>query len=178
MLETSTNPLFLRHDLICVFTAVPSIVIGLECTEHTCYDIILINHDWENTNAIEFVRILRNLGVQTPLIMVHSDLCPQCMHEYHAIFCSFLQKPFSANALAEAIYTSLYHHIQNVRENNYTNDYLAVLSADTMDSISTNIDCFAGQCDFDSFYLSTLSLENETVDQKVNVNSTEPDSLP
>ena len=98
MLETSTNPLFLRHDLICVFTAVPSIVIGLECTEHTCYDIILINHDWENTNAIEFVRILRNLGVQTPLIMVHSDLCPQCMHEYHAIFCSFLQKPFSANA--------------------------------------------------------------------------------
>lgn len=176
MLETSTNPLFLRHDLICVFTAVPSIVIGLECTEHTCYDIILINHDWENANAVQFARILRNIGAQTPLILVQNDKCPQFIQEHHAIFCSFLQKPFSANTLVEAIYTSLHHHIQHVRETNY--DHQSVRSADTMDSSSTNIDCFAGQCDFDSFYLSQFSLENDTGDQITIVNPSDPDILP
>ena len=99
MLESSTIPSFLKQGLICIFTVVPNIYFGLQCTEHTCYDIILISHDLKYSNAIHFARSLRNIGVQTPIILVQNDLSLHVMHEHGAMFCSLLQKPFSANTL-------------------------------------------------------------------------------
>ena len=172
MLESSTIPSFLKQGLICIFTVVPNIYFGLQCTEHTCYDIILISHDLKYSNAIHFARSLRNIGVQTPIILVQNDLSLNVMHEHGAMFCSLLQKPFSANTLVVAICTSIQQHIELVREKAFFDDYLAALSHDAMDASNTNMDdCFAGTCDFDSFYLSQCSVVDDTADQKTASNS-------
>lgn len=47
---------------------------GLECTEHTEYDAIFIMNDLKCTlKAFDFLRIIRNIGISTPLILLHDQ---------------------------------------------------------------------------------------------------------
>ena len=72
VLETFTNPIFLKHGFICAFTVVSNPIAALEFTEHTCYDVILINQDVPlfGISAGEFVRYFRNMGACAPIILV------------------------------------------------------------------------------------------------------------
>ena len=93
VLETITNPIFLKHGFICAFTVVSNPIAALEFTEHTCYDVILINQDVPlfGISAGEFVRYFRNMGACAPIILVflffstdviivlQIDVCSVCM---------------------------------------------------------------------------------------------------
>jgi hypothetical protein len=56
---------------------------GLECTEHTEYDAIFIMNDPKCTlKAFDFLRIIRNIGIATPLILLHDqDFRPEISAE-------------------------------------------------------------------------------------------------
>lgn len=104
---------FLSSNFLCVFTVASNIFTGLEFTEHTCYDIILINHDLtRNIDAVKFKRILRKVGVQTPLILVKEDSSSDLLEvEGGSLFSCVLQKPFSSTVLCEAMHFSLKRNI-------------------------------------------------------------------
>ena len=111
MLEAAvaTTPSFLSSKFLCVFTVASNIFTGLEFTEHTCYDIILINHDLtRNIDAVKFARILRKVEVQTPIIFVNEDSSSDLLEEEGgSLFSCLLQKPFSSSVLCEAMFFSL-----------------------------------------------------------------------
>ena len=45
---------------------------ALECTEHTNFDAIFIMNDPKCTlKAFDFLRIIRNIGLSTPVILLH-----------------------------------------------------------------------------------------------------------
>ena len=67
-------------------------IAALEFTEHTCYDVILINQDVPlfGISAGEFARYFRNMGACAPIILVlifsvhviivlQIDVCNACM---------------------------------------------------------------------------------------------------
>ena len=105
LLETAVIPFFHSLNSICVFTVVSNIQTGLEFTEHTCYDVILINHDLsQGIDAVQFGRIFRNIGAQTPIILVKEEVSSDLLEaDGGSLFCCLLQKPFSARVLFEAI---------------------------------------------------------------------------
>lgn len=71
VLEKFTNPIFVKNGFVCVFTVVANASLGLEFTEHTCYDIILISQDLAcGISAEDFVHRFRSIGVLTPIILV------------------------------------------------------------------------------------------------------------
>jgi hypothetical protein len=69
VLEDALN---LKTSGVFAFTVVDNPFIGLECTEHTDYDAIFISSD-ENAdlNAWDFLRLLRNIGCEIPIILLH-----------------------------------------------------------------------------------------------------------
>eukprot|EP01035_Chromulina_nebulosa_P025514 gene25514-33304_t len=117
MLEAATSPIFLSREFLCIFTVVSNISTGLECTEHTCYDVILINHDLNNgVNAFQFARTLRNVGAKTPIILVNEEVSSDLLHiDGGSLFCCLLQKPFSARVLCDAILTSMEQNIIKIQ---------------------------------------------------------------
>ena len=69
VLEDALN---LKTNGVFAFTVVDNPFIGLECSEHTDYDAIFISSN-ENAdlNAWDFLRLLRNIGCQIPIILLH-----------------------------------------------------------------------------------------------------------
>jgi len=101
-LEEATAQLLQTFSLVCVFTVVNNAFAAIECTEHTCFDAIVIekNLPSHGIDSLDFVRVLRNVGALTPIILLYendTDVADT------AHFCCALQKPFSANSLCEAI---------------------------------------------------------------------------
>lgn len=91
------------------FTVVPNGFLGLECTEHTCYDIIIIQSSLPQINAVQFLQILRKVGAETPVVLL-IDLT--VADEWIDIqdndakdlgFTAILRKPFSTNHLCMLI---------------------------------------------------------------------------
>ncbi|RYG97031.1 hypothetical protein EON65_53475, partial [archaeon] len=66
VLEESTSQL----NFYCSFTVVPNAFVALECTQHTCYDLIISRLHLAQLNAAEMIKILRNVGCQTPLVVM------------------------------------------------------------------------------------------------------------
>ena len=127
LLETAIIPFFHSVNSICVFTVVSNIQTGLEFTEHTCYDVILINHDLsQGIDAVQFGRIIRNIGAQTPIILVKEEVSSDLLEaDGGSLFCCLLQKPFSARVLFEAILFGMKQNILSLTrahsiENNAT----------------------------------------------------------
>ncbi len=66
MLEDSTA--HLAHT--CVFTVVPNAFIALECTEHTCYHLIIATKNLIDLHAIDMMKILDAVGATTPVVVL------------------------------------------------------------------------------------------------------------
>lgn len=102
VLEKCTDQL----DEYCVsFTVVPNCFVGLECTEHTCFDLIIVQSSIPQIKALEFLNILRAVGAPTPVVLL-VDLA--IVDEWCDIqesgakdlgFTAILRKPFSTNHL-------------------------------------------------------------------------------
>ena len=61
-----------KRNAVFSFTVVDNPFVGLECSEHTDYDAIFISSN-ENAdlNAWDFLRLLRNIGCQVPIVLLH-----------------------------------------------------------------------------------------------------------
>lgn len=102
VLEKSTESL---EEYCFSFTVVPNGFIGLECTEHTCYDLVIVKSSMQQIGAIEFLNILRTVGAPTPIVLLvdltisdeWSDIEESRAKELG--FAAILRKPFSAGHL-------------------------------------------------------------------------------
>jgi CheY-like chemotaxis protein len=91
------------------FTVVPNAFLGLECTEHTSYDIIIIQASLPQINAVHFLNILKTVGAQTPVVLLVDltiadewiDIQDKDAKELG--FTAILRKPFSTNHLCNLI---------------------------------------------------------------------------
>ena len=100
ILENSTSLL----NLQCCFTVVPNAFIGLECTEHTNFDIIFVQYNLENFGAVDMLRVLRVAGVLTPVILLTAvDEGATDENVLTLGFDGVLRKPFSPRALCNLI---------------------------------------------------------------------------
>ena len=87
------------------FTVVPNAFLGLECTEHTSYDIIIIQASLPQINAVQFLQILRKVGAETPVVLlIDLTVADEWIHiqdndAKDLGFTAILRKPFSTNHL-------------------------------------------------------------------------------
>ena len=166
MLEAATAPFFHFTDFLCVFTVVSNIYTGLECTEHTCYDVILINHDLKKgINAIQFARSLRNIGARMPIILVGDQSSSDLLHmDSGTLFCCLLQKPFSASVLSEVILTSMERNIASIRLENRSQMHVnELITSDTKRNYNNDVNNRTNN--------NTSSLDNNLFFHSLNINS-------
>ena len=85
---------------VCVFTVAHNAFIGLECTELTCYDVIIVTKDLLHFNAIDFKNVLKAVGCPTPIVLMVEEHDPITDHDIlqEGFFCP-LKKPFSMDTL-------------------------------------------------------------------------------
>ena len=130
MLESASLSL-VSLGLMCSFTVVSNCFIGLECTEHTCYDLIIAKKETnrklqcqQDLSVFDMLKVLRNVGVDIPIILLFdasdkSDTLSKClemeasMEENCLSFCCAISKPFSSNDLATSIKLALGTQNQN-----------------------------------------------------------------
>ena len=111
--------------LMCTFTVVSNCFIGLECTEHTCYDLMIAKKETsrklqfqQDLSVFDMLKVLRNVGVDTPIILLFDstdkpDTLSKCsemesnMNDNYPSFCCAISKPFSSNDLATSIKIAL-----------------------------------------------------------------------
>lgn len=96
MLEQSTE----NANYSCVFTVVSNAFIGLECSEHTCYDFIIVKKDMQHLGAIDMLNVLKAVGCPTPLVVLldEHDNCSD--YDSNALgFFAALRKPLSTKIL-------------------------------------------------------------------------------
>lgn len=54
-----------------IFTVVTSLFAALECSEHSCFNTIFVSSKFEqDMNAFDFLKVLRNVGASTPIILL------------------------------------------------------------------------------------------------------------
>lgn len=116
-----------KSQFLCIFTVVQNPFMGLECTEHTEFDAIFIMNDVKCTlKAYDFLRIIRNIGMMTPLILLHDqDFRPDMSNEpglpasgFNAPnttstllkFSNTLKKPFTCRDICLLIDQMFYFH--------------------------------------------------------------------
>ena len=66
MLEQSTED----TNYSCAFTVVPNAFIGLECSEHTSYDLIIAKKDMQHLGATDMMNVLHAVGSPTPIVLL------------------------------------------------------------------------------------------------------------
>ena len=102
MLEQSTE----QTNYCCAFTVVPNAFIGLECSEYTCYDLIIAKKDMQHLAAIDMLKVLRAVGSTTPVVLLLDEV--DTTHDLAAEssgFFSVLRKPLSTRVLCCLIET-------------------------------------------------------------------------
>jgi len=121
--------------LVCVFTVVNNAFGALECTEHTCYDAIVIekNLPSHGIDSLDFVNVLRNVGALTPIILLYEEGTDV---GDISKYCCALRKPFTANSLCEAILFAKNFTSERFEECGSENSYYPVNSEDYVGSIS------------------------------------------
>lgn len=98
--------------LLCVFTVVGNGFIGLECTEHTCFDVLIVTKDMPHLGAIDFKNVLRAVGCPTPIIVLldEDDRLEESEVTQLGFFCA-LRKPFNTQKLCTAMGQVMNRHI-------------------------------------------------------------------
>ena len=66
-LEEATSSL---ASFTCSFTVVQNAFIGLEFSECMSYDIIFINKDLKDFNALQFIKVLKNAGSPSEVVLL------------------------------------------------------------------------------------------------------------
>lgn len=62
------------ESFTCVFMVVPDALIGIECTEHSAFDLIFVSQDLkQDLSAYAFLRSLRAVGATTPIVLLISE---------------------------------------------------------------------------------------------------------
>jgi DNA-binding response OmpR family regulator len=134
MLEQSTE----NTNYSCVFTVVSNAFIGLECSEHTCYDFIIVRKDMQHLGAIDMLNVLKAVGCPTPLVVLldEHDNCSD--YDSNALgFFAALRKPLSTKILCTLIEAIV---------NRYTAALSSSGSSSHSSSSSSNLDISSNSC--------------------------------
>lgn len=105
MLEQHTSHL----EYVCVFTVVSNAFIGLECTEHTFYDLIMIKNNLPHLQAIDMMKIIHMVGSRTPFILLVDlrEVVNYTELTTSSLFFDILRKPYSVQDLCTTIKCAL-----------------------------------------------------------------------
>ena len=107
MLEQSTED----TNYCCIFTVVPNAFIGLECSEHTCYDLIIAKKDMQHLGATNMLGVLHAVGSPTPVVLLLDELDNTNDYDAHSLgFFSVLRKPLSTRVLCNLIEAVMNRH--------------------------------------------------------------------
>ena len=89
---------------VCVFTVAHNAFIGLECTELTCYDVIIVTKELPHFAGIDFKNVLNAVGCPTPIVLLVDENDPITDYDIHHLgfFCP-LKKPFSMATLCSVL---------------------------------------------------------------------------
>lgn len=101
-------------DSVCVFTVAHNAFIGLECTELTCYDVIIVTKELPHFAAIDFKNVLNSVGSPTPIVLLIDENDPISDYDVHHLgfFCP-LKKPFSMDTLCSVLQRVITRHISS-----------------------------------------------------------------
>ena len=102
MLEQSTE----QTIYSCAFTVVPNAFIGLECSEYTCYDLIIAKREMQHLAAADMLSVLRAVGSMTPIVLLIDEKDDTDDRKAQSLgFFSVLRKPLSTRVLCNLIET-------------------------------------------------------------------------
>eukprot|EP01041_Mallomonas_annulata_P013272 gene13272-28102_t len=93
------------HGLLSTFTVVSSTLTGIDCTEHTSYDIIFIKDCYDDLGAADFVGLLRTIGNLVPVVLlvgIEDDVNDDNIRLFG--FSGVLRIPFSTKSLCRVIH--------------------------------------------------------------------------
>eukprot|EP01041_Mallomonas_annulata_P001222 gene1222-2375_t len=102
LLENGTQ----SHGVLATFTVVSSAFTGIDCTEHTSYDIIFVEDCNDGFGAADFVGLLRTIGNPVPVVLlvgIEDDINDDHIRSFG--FSGVLRKPFSPKSLCRVIHT-------------------------------------------------------------------------
>lgn len=109
MLERHTSSLIHSAGMLCVFTVVPNAFMGFEYTEHTCFDMIILQKTTQSTQDIgsdQFVQLLRGIGAMTPVVLLH-DRGESPEEVPMSLYSNLLANPFSSRDLCALVEQTL-----------------------------------------------------------------------
>jgi DNA-binding response OmpR family regulator len=107
MLEQSTE----ETNYSCAFTVVPNAFIALECSEYTCYDLIIAKKDMQHLGARDMLNVLHAVGSPTPVVLLLDEHDNSVDHDAQTVgFFSVLRKPLSTRVLCNLIETIMNRH--------------------------------------------------------------------
>jgi DNA-binding response OmpR family regulator len=107
MLEQSTE----ETNYSCAFTVVPNAFVALECSEYTCYDLIIAKKDMQHLGARDMLNVLHAVGSPTPVVLLLDEHDNSVDHDAQTVgFFSVLRKPLSTRVLCNLIETIMNRH--------------------------------------------------------------------
>ena len=99
---------------VCVFTVAHNAFIGLECTELTCFDVIIVTKEMPHFAAIDFKNVLKAVNCPTPIVLLVEEHDPITEHDIHQLgYFSLLKKPFCMDALCWLLQRVITRHMSS-----------------------------------------------------------------
>lgn len=137
-LQKETSHVF--DTFMCVFHVVSDPLLGLECTDHTSFDMVFVDYDESQTfHAYSFLRSLRTSGSMIPVVLLIGesiaegspiDGLPAIGYDAAPTdrFTSCLRRPYTKRGLCEVIRSIMLPHNNNVNrsvDNNHVDNSFA-----------------------------------------------------
>lgn len=134
-MEEETNDMF--ETAVCIFTVVPDLLVAIEYTEHTAFNLVFISEDSQvGLTASGFLKSLRMVGCTIPVVLLRDGFdgseelaaqIPQCdadddfgrrnttlinvsdaANGDDVHFAAHLRKPFTKRDLCDVIHSTLF----------------------------------------------------------------------
>jgi len=171
LLEESMSSLIGVHF---AFTVVSNPFIGLECTDHTEFDVIFISSFmYSDINGWDFAKILRNIGSEVPIILVLNQdeespfssygISADMSTTFGLYFFSVLKKKYTheelADCIREAIKPQVFH--LSAHNNGTCLDDTALLSMQNRPSASNIQTCDNFPTPLDLSLCASSNLQND-----------------
>ena len=131
-LQKETSHVF--DTFMCVFHVVSDPLLGLECSDHTFFDMVFVDHDESQTfKAYSFLRSLRTSGSMIPVVLLMDeniaegspiDGLPAIGYDAAPTdrFTACLKRPYTKRGLCEVIRSIMLPHHRNV-DNHVDNSF-------------------------------------------------------
>ena len=154
-----------------IFTVVSSLFLALEWSEHTNFNAIFVSSKFKvDMNAFDFLKVLRNVGAVTPIILLNESneldhllgLPPIGFSVKSYNFNAVLTFPFTKRELCQVIMEAIDTPLTDIRLELITQIQSPISDYQTDSSSITDIDWYNDSLSFDDF-----SSESTTFDERI-----------